>query len=117
MQTIPIVVSESPDFTRWADRIWSKDQKDAFIGFIARNPLIGDVIAGTGGFRKTRWAAGGKGKSGGVRVIYFYFDQDNPVYLLLGYAKSRKDDLTETEKDTLRRIAEATKSTFRRRKA
>lgn len=71
---------------------------------IARNPLAGSLIPGTGGVRKVRWAASGRGKRGGARVIYYFHDEEMPLFLLTAYAKNVADDLTAQQK---RRIAEA----------
>lgn len=68
------------------------------------NPLAGDVIQGADGLRKVRWSAGNKGKRGGLRVIYYYLDEDAQIRLLLIYKKGVKDDLTAKEKAVLREI-------------
>ena len=62
------------------------------------------VIPGTGGVRKARWGTGTKGKSGGVRAIYYYFVAGATVYMLALYAKSQKSDLTEREKKELKKL-------------
>ena len=71
-------VAETPTFTRQSDGIFSEDEKRTLIDFLARNPLAGAEIRGTGGVRKLRFAASGRGKRGGARVIYYYFDQRCP---------------------------------------
>jgi hypothetical protein len=75
------------------------------IAYLAANPMDGDVIPGTGGIRKLRWRAKGKGKSGGVRVIYYTYDETQPIFALLTYSKNEADDLTADEKRTLSSIA------------
>ncbi len=65
----------------------------------------GDVIQGSGGVRKPRWAAKGKGKRGGARIIYLYVTIAARIYLLRCYAKNVKSDLTANEKKELRQIA------------
>ena len=62
----------------------------AIVAWIASNPVAGDVIEGTGGARKVRFAGKGKGKSGGYRVITFFTGTDIPVFLLNIFAKTRK---------------------------
>jgi mRNA-degrading endonuclease RelE of RelBE toxin-antitoxin system len=74
-----ITVAETPQFVRQAAEVWSDDQRESFVDFIAKNPQMGDVIPDTGGVRKIRWAKAGTGKRGGVRVIYFYHDADSPL--------------------------------------
>lgn len=75
-------VTETPEFQAQAHRIWSDDELDSFIEWIACNPLSGDVIPGTESARKVRWAAQGKGKRGGARVIYFNMLEDSVIVLL-----------------------------------
>jgi hypothetical protein len=72
---------------------------------LADHPNAGDVIPGAGGARKLRWAAKGKGKRGGARLIYVYVVIASRVYLIRCYAKNVKTDLTADEKKELRRIA------------
>jgi len=75
------------------------------VNYIARNPEAGDVIPESGGVRKVRWSRAGAGKRGGARVIYFYHDDTRPLYLLLVYAKGRKEDLSDDEKRAVRKLA------------
>jgi hypothetical protein len=72
---------------------------------LAGCPDAGDVIPGAGGARKLRWAAKGRGKRGGVRVIYVYVVIDARIYLLRCYSKNVRADLTADEKRELRKIA------------
>jgi len=69
------------------------------------HPDAGDVIPGAGGARKLRWAAKGKGKRGGARIIYVYVVVAARIYLLRCYAKNVRTDLTADEKKELRRLA------------
>lgn len=63
-------VIETPTFQKQAEKIGSEDERMAFIAWIAEHPMAGDVIPGAEGARKVRWSVEGKGKRGGVRVIY-----------------------------------------------
>jgi mRNA-degrading endonuclease RelE of RelBE toxin-antitoxin system len=116
MDTIPVTVRELPRFTAWAEAHWDRDGIAAFVDFIARNPIAGAVIPGTGGLRKIRWAMPGKGKRGGARVIYYYHDADDPLTLLAGYAKAEKADLTTAEKKAMSAFVEIVKALSRGRK-
>jgi hypothetical protein len=78
-----MTVAETAPFIRQAAKLWTEDDRNAFVDFIAANPDAGDVIPDTGGLRKVRWNRPGTGKRGGVRVIYFYHDDSMPLYLLL----------------------------------
>ncbi len=56
-------------------KLWTEDEREAFIWYIALNMLEGDVMPDTGGVRKIRWASSGKGKRGGARIIYYYYNE------------------------------------------
>jgi hypothetical protein len=69
------------------------DEYRGFQTFLATNPDVGDVVRGSGGVRKVRWARRGTGKSGGVRVLYFARTETGEILLLLIYAKSAVDSI------------------------
>ncbi len=96
--TIPFSVVETPQFLRQAGEIWGDAERQEFVDFIARNPEVGDVVKGTGGVRKIRWRRQGTGKRGGVRVIYFYYNQMTPLFLLMVYAKAVREDVAPEAK-------------------
>jgi hypothetical protein len=85
-------VAETPIFQRYAADVWSDSERIEFINWIALHPEAGDVIPGSGGCRKVRWAASGRGKSGGARVIYFNAVEQT-IWLLIVYTKSKFDNL------------------------
>jgi hypothetical protein len=85
-------VAETPIFQRYAADIWSQVEREGFINWIAANPEAGDLIKGSGGCRKVRWTASGRGKSGGARVIYFKV-LDETIWLLIAYTKAKFDSL------------------------
>ena len=87
-------VIETPSFQKQADKIWSEEERLDFVDWIVANPLAGDVIPGADGVRKTRGAASGKGKRGGVRVIYFNRSEEGIIYLIAIYRKSEKQTMT-----------------------
>jgi hypothetical protein len=95
-------VIETPEFASRARRLLAEAEKEALIDYLARNPAAGDVMKESGGARKVRWAAKGKGKSGGVRVITFYSGASVPVFLLTIFGKNEKADLTKGERNELR---------------
>src|SRR5437762_4402608 len=105
-----ITVAETPLFVRQAAEVWDDAERDAFIEFIARNPEEGDLVPETGGVRKIRWSRPGSGKRGGARVIYFYHSGTRPLYLLMVYAKARRENLTAEEKKAVRKLAAILKS-------
>lgn len=69
-------------------------------------PDMGDLIQGSGGLRKIRWKLEGRGKSGGVRVIYYWVSADNQIRLVYAYLKNRQEDLTVAQLGALRKIVE-----------
>ena len=102
-------VAETPTFARQADKLFTEEERRDLIDHLAENPLAGDEIPGTGGVRKLRFAASGRGKRGGARVIYFYGGDDIPVYALLAYAKSARTDLNPVEQRAVAGIVAAIK--------
>jgi hypothetical protein len=79
----------------------------AVVDLLAANPAAGDEIAGTGGCRKVRVAGGGKGKSGGYRVITFFTGESLPVFLVTVFAKAERANLSRSECNALRMITKA----------
>jgi mRNA-degrading endonuclease RelE of RelBE toxin-antitoxin system len=84
-----ITVVETGPFVEDAAQCLTEEEREEFVGYIARCPAAGVVIRGTGGVRKIRWRAAGRGKRGGVRVIYYYHSDRIPLFLLTAYSKSR----------------------------
>ncbi|NIF39133.1 type II toxin-antitoxin system RelE/ParE family toxin [Enterobacter sp. Tr-810] len=97
---------ETEIFTEDVKLLLDDDEYRKLQVFLAMQPDYGDLIQNTGGLRKIRWLAGGKGKRGGVRVIYFHRTREFESRLLLIYRKGIKDDLSATEKAVLKKIIE-----------
>ena len=76
-------VAETPTLSRQADKLFNEDERRDLIDYLAEHPLAGDEIPGTGGVRKMRFGASGRGKRGGVRMIYFFGGEEVPTYALL----------------------------------
>jgi len=95
---------EAPAFTRHFSRYLSDEGYRDLQVKIAANPDLGDVMPGTGGFRKLRWVdvRRGKGRRGGLRVIYYHFKSDSQIWLMTLYDKDEASDLTAKEKRALR---------------
>ncbi len=100
-----ITVLQLPKFKAEATELIGADGIEAVAVYLIDHPDAGDVIPGAGGTRKLRWAAKGKGKRGGARIIYLYVVIAARIYLLRCYAKNVKTDLTADEKKELRQIA------------
>lgn len=88
-----LTVIETPIFQRMVIGVLAEAEHEAFVVFISENPLAGDVIAGAGALRKVRWKRQGKGKSGGVRVIYYTRLANGEVVLVAIYAKAKFDNM------------------------
>jgi len=73
------------------------------------DPKAGNVIEHSGGLRKIRFGIKGRGKRGGIRIIYFYHELKVRIYLLVSYSKNEKDDLSAKELEILRNIAKGLK--------
>jgi mRNA-degrading endonuclease RelE of RelBE toxin-antitoxin system len=86
-------VIETPTFQKQADKIWTEAERLDFVTWIAQNPLAGDVIPNADGARKVRWSISGKGKRGGVRVIYFNLSEQGIIYLITLYQKSEQENI------------------------
>jgi hypothetical protein len=99
-----ITVAETPKFVAVARKLMAEHERMALIDHLAGNPLAGDLMPGTGGVRKLRWALEGRGKRGGARVIYYFHSGQIPLLLLDAYAKNEKADLKPDEIVRLRRI-------------
>jgi len=97
---------ESKIFEKYRSDYLSDDEYLKLQNELLVNPSSGDVIQGSGGLRKIRTALRGKGKRGGTRVIYYYFDSAKRFYLLTIYAKNEMSDLTTTQKKQLKLFME-----------
>ena len=95
-------IHRTPTFTRLLASLLTDDEYRALQNVLVENPARGDLIPGGGGIRKLRHALPGRGKSGGVRAIYYWIRDDHQIYMLLIYPKSKKDNLTDQETAVLR---------------
>lgn len=99
-----MTVVETPFFLRKAVGLLTEEEREHLIAFVGANAEVGTVISESGGVRKLRWAAKGKGKRGGVRVIYYFHSEAFPVFLLTVYAKNQKANLTKGERNELKAL-------------
>ena len=90
-------------FTRYLRDYLADEEYGSLQHLMAQNPELGDMMPGTGGFRKLRWAdpRRGKGRRGGLRIIYYYFPAEQQIWLMTLYGKDEVDDLTAGEKRAL----------------
>jgi hypothetical protein len=101
-----VVFIESSIFRKHLPAYLADDDFRALQVYLADNPQAGQVIKGSGGLRKVRWGIQGKGKSGGVWVIYYWQISENQIYLLTLYAKNEVSDLSPAEVAALRKMVE-----------
>lgn len=110
-----ITVAETPEYIRCAERLLSAPERTDVVAYLAANPAAGDLMQGTGGVRKLRWARGGRGKSGGVRVIYYFHSEAMPLYLLTVFGKNQKANLSRAERNELAGLVRLLKETVEKR--
>jgi hypothetical protein len=110
-----ITVAETVPFRRKAEALLSPAEREDLIDYLAEHPTAGVLIQGTGGIRKLRWGAEGRGKRGGTRVIYFVGGEDMPLYLLALFVKNEKADLSMAERQELRSFVDDLKTYWRDR--
>lgn len=107
MPVMPYLFIHSPAFDRSIAGVVSDDELWDVQAALCESPedKRNPVISGTGGFRKMRWDQPGRGKSGGVRILYLFLPDRGRIHLILAYPKNRKEDITKAEKNALRRLA------------
>lgn len=113
-----LVFFETPVFTRLLPDYLNDEAYRALQRVLMENPELGDVMPGSGGFRKVRWddARRGKGKRGGLRVIYYYLKADHQIWLFTLYGKNEATDLTSDEKKMLKSAVQAELAARRRKR-
>jgi mRNA-degrading endonuclease RelE of RelBE toxin-antitoxin system len=109
-------IAEFPAYTEIAEQYFSEKERQAIVDYLAKYPESGDVIPGSGGLRKLRWGKDNKGKSGGVRIIYYFHDARMPLYLLIMYAKEKKANLTIKQQQQLTALTKILTATMLEKK-
>jgi hypothetical protein len=94
---LPTIV-ETSAFTRRAEKLLTADEYEELTMYLSTYHHAGDEIPGTGGVRKLRFAARGRGRSGGARIIYYFYDDENPLYAIFLFGKNEQVDLTQLQK-------------------
>ena len=108
-------IAELPSYISLAEKHLTQEERQAIIDFLAKNPKSGDLMQGTGGVRKLRWSKGNRGKSGGVRVIYYFHSDKLPLYLVTLFAKNERDNLTDQECNDLAKLVDILISTWEKK--
>lgn len=97
-----MIFVELTPFVAFRKEYWTDEDLRAMQNVLLVAPGAGDLIRGSGGLRKLRWSAQGRGKRGGARVIYYWHVPGDRIYLIYGYVKSRSEDLTAQQLKVLR---------------
>ena len=111
-----VCIVELESYARDVVDILSVADQDDLKVYLAGKPEAGIVIPGSGGIRKLRWAASGRGKRGGARVIYYFHNQEIPLFLISIFAKNQKTDLDASELKSAKQFAEAVAEGRKKRK-
>ena len=101
-----MVIIETRIFTRRIKELMGDDEYRELQEALVNRPGMGDIIQGTRGLRKVRWRQEGRGKSGGVRVIYYWMTKNEQIYMLYIYQKTKQEDLTSEQVKMLKSIVE-----------
>ena len=107
-----ITVVELPEFIRRSRKLLSEGERQDLINYLAAHPNTGVMLRGTGGIRKIRWKRGGGGKSGGVRVIYYFHNAKYPLFLLTVFGKSEKANISKAERNALAKLTKILIKTY-----
>ncbi len=116
VRAAPVTVVETPEFLAATRKLMDEADRMLLVDYLAYHPTAGDLVPGTGGVRKLRWALEGRGKRGGARVIYFYHDTAMPLFALTAYAKNQQADLSQRERNDFKRLTALLVEAFKRRK-
>jgi hypothetical protein len=108
---------EAPAFSRYREDYLDDDGLRELQTALSKNPEAGDIIRDAGGIRKLRWrdTRRGKGKRGGLRIIYYSFLKDGDIWLLAIYDKSEVSDLSKHDRDQLKRALESERAARKRK--
>ena len=100
-----LTVVETPSFLRDAKKLLDDEERESLVNYLSSSPHAGDLIKGTGGIRKIRWAREDTGKSGAYRVIYFFHSMEIPLFVLNIFAKNEKANISQAERNELKKLA------------
>lgn len=101
-----MLIIETPIFTKLVNELMSDDEYRKLQEALVNRPDMGALIKNSGGLRKMRWAIEGHGKSGGIRVIYYWLGENDQLYMLFAYRKNQQENLTDLQIKTLKLIVE-----------
>jgi mRNA-degrading endonuclease RelE of RelBE toxin-antitoxin system len=99
-------IVETPIFTKKVKEILSEEDYRLFQIKLIDDAEAGSIIQGSGGIRKIRWAGSGRGKRGGSRILYYWYNKEGVILMLFIFKKNEKDDLTKAQLKNLKTIVE-----------
>jgi hypothetical protein len=102
-----MVIFETSIFTKKIIALLNDEEYLTLQNILVEKPDSGDIIQGSGGIRKIRWAASGRGKRGGARVIYYWATQHDQIFMLYAYAKNERENITKDQLSVLRAVVAA----------
>ncbi|MFT6221714.1 MAG: hypothetical protein ACJA0C_001119 [Candidatus Endobugula sp.] len=101
-----MIIIETPIFTRLIKELMSDDEYRALQEALIHRPDLGSIIKSSGGLRKVRWSLEGRGKSGGVRVIYYWVVDEEHIRMIYTYPKGKQENLTSAQLKALKQVVE-----------
>jgi mRNA-degrading endonuclease RelE of RelBE toxin-antitoxin system len=101
-----MVIVEFSNFTKAITALMPDDEYRRLQAALVENPALGELIQGTGGLRKLRWSLPGRGKRGGVRIIYYWWVHRKQLLMLLAYPKNMQAELTDAQRRLLAKLVE-----------
>src|ERR1700693_5451836 len=107
-------VVETPTYLGIANKLFSEEKRADSVALVPADPECGDLIGGTGGFRKVRVARKGMGKSGRARVVYIWRNERFPVFLIALFPKNEKENLSMAERNAQKKRADSIFETYGR---
>lgn len=111
-----MTIAETGVYSRKAAVLLEEEERNEIIDHLSDNPTAGDLIRESGGVRKLRWARPGRGKSAGIRIIYYFHSEELPLWLLTLFAKNEQSDLSADEVNALSRFVSVLKDGLRKMK-
>jgi hypothetical protein len=109
----PQTIVELLTFLQDSKAFFNDDERAEVAAYIGQYPEAGDIMPGTGGVRKLRWGVEGRGKRAGVRVIYYYYNETIPVFLISVFAKNSKSNLSKAEVNAMKQLSNELTKTYK----
>ena len=109
-----ITIVELPEYLKRVEKLLKENEREDLLYYLSTNPKAGTLIQGSGGIRKLRWTSKGKGKSGGARVIYFFYNETIPLFLLTIFGKNEKANLSKAERNELSKLVKELTDNYKR---